>query len=63
MKDIAVKCVQYGNSGTEIATNERTIYEVVKAKPTKTIRNFDMGFIHSQAAQGDCKITDYRTMG
>src|ERR1700686_5518354 len=47
VKDIEIDCSHSGNSGTVIDSNVRTVYEIVKAKGSKTIRDFNMGFIHS----------------
>lgn len=57
-KDITVTCTHYAPSGTKIDSNTRTIYEIIPAKGKKTIRNFNMGFIHSQASSSSCKIDD-----
>jgi hypothetical protein len=56
LKDISIKCRHSGPSGTVIDSNERTIYELVKAKTVKPIRRFSMGFIHSQAARSGCEV-------
>jgi hypothetical protein len=56
LKDISIKCRHSGPSGTVIDSNERTIYEIVKAKTSKPIRHFSMGFIHSQAARSGCEV-------
>jgi len=58
VRDLDVTCTHYANSGTEIDSNSRTIYETVPAKGKKVVRNFSMGFIHSQAARSSCKVTD-----
>jgi hypothetical protein len=58
IKDIEIKCRHFAKSGTEIDSNSRTIYDVVKAHSTKKFRKFNMGFIHTQAAQSSCAITD-----
>jgi hypothetical protein len=58
VKDIEVTCTHYANSGTEIDSNTRTIYEAIEPKSKKVIKKFNMGFIHSQAAKSSCKITD-----
>lgn len=57
-KDITVTCTHYAPSGTEIDSNTRTIYEVVPAHGKKVIKDFNMGFIHSQAASTSCRIDD-----
>ncbi|MCE5997392.1 zinc ribbon domain-containing protein [Acinetobacter nosocomialis] len=58
IKDITVECEHYSNSKTKIDSNTRVIYEIVKAGQTKTLKEFNMGFIHSQAASSSCGITD-----
>lgn len=58
VKDIRVKCSHSAPSGTVIDSNERVIYEVIKAKKARTFREFNMGFIHSQATRSGCRITD-----
>ena len=58
VKDIKITCTHYAHSGTVIDENTRTIYEIVKAHSKRTFRNFNMGFINSQAASSNCKIID-----
>lgn len=60
IKDIEIKCTHYAKSGTQIDSNSRTIYDVVPAKSKKTIKNFNMGFIHSQSERTGCAITDLK---
>lgn len=57
VKDITIKCTHSGKSGTEIDSNSRTIYETINAKKKRTIRDFNMGFINTQAASTRCQIT------
>lgn len=56
IKDVEISCVHFGNSGTEIDRNTRTIYEVIPAGERKGVSGFNMGFIHSQAARSSCSI-------
>lgn len=58
IKDIEVTCTHFANSGTEIDSNTRTIYEFVPARGKKSIKNFNMGLIHNQAEKTSCRITD-----
>ncbi len=58
VKDIEIKCVHNAPSGTIIDSNTRTIYEIVPAHKSRTFREFDMGFIDSQASGSDCEIAD-----
>jgi hypothetical protein len=59
VKDIEIRCTHSGPSGTEIDSNTRTIYEIIPAKGKKRVREFNMGFIHSQAASSGCAIRDF----
>jgi hypothetical protein len=58
VKDIEIKFVHSAPSGTVIDSNTRTIYEIVPAHKSRTFRNFDMGFINSQASSSSCGIED-----
>lgn len=58
IKDFEITCEHYANSGTRIDSNTRTVYEVAKAHSARKFPNFNMGFIHSQASQSSCKVTD-----
>lgn len=58
VQDIELTCDHFSNSGTKIDSSTKVIYEVVKAEKSKRVRKFNMGFIHSQAASTDCKITN-----
>lgn len=57
-KDFEITCNHFAKSGTRIDSNTRTIYEIVKAHSKRTFRDFNMGFIHSQAVSSSCRITD-----
>jgi hypothetical protein len=59
VKDVKVICEHDASSGTTIDRNTRTIYELFKARSTRTIDNFSMGFVHSQAARSGCAIVDF----
>lgn len=58
IKDVTITCNYTAASGTELGSNTQTIYEVVKAKSTKSINNFNMGLIHSQTGGMRCEVTD-----
>jgi hypothetical protein len=60
VKDVEITCRHTAGSGTEIDSNTRTIYEVVKAHSKRRFPNFNMGFIHSQATKSACSITDFK---
>ncbi len=56
VKDIRIKCTHTTKSGTVIDSNTRTVYDVIEAKSKKTIRDFNMGFIHSQVDRSNCEV-------
>jgi RNA polymerase subunit RPABC4/transcription elongation factor Spt4 len=58
VKDIKIECTHYSNSGTRIDSNKSIVFELVKAKKSFLLKEFNMGFIHSQASSTSCQITD-----
>ncbi len=58
VKDVELTCDHFSNSGTHIDSNTRVIYEVIQAGKSRTFKDFDMGFIHSQAIKTRCSVTD-----
>ncbi len=58
VKDLKVRCTHSAPSGTKIDENTRTVFEVVSARSSKAIREFNMGFVHSQATRSGCQIID-----
>lgn len=58
VKDIEIECTHSANSGTKIDSNKRVAYEIFKANKNKKLKDFNMGFIHSQATSTSCSITD-----
>lgn len=59
IRDIEIQCDHYANSGTKVDSNNRTIYEIVGAKTSRTFKKFSMGFIHEQAATTNCFIKKF----
>lgn len=58
IKDFVVKCIHQGPSGTDMDRNTRTVYDVIPAGDSKTVREINLGFIHSQATTTRCEISD-----
>lgn len=56
VKDVFVRCSFYGNSGTALGQADKTIYEVIAAKKSRTFREVNLGFIHSQSARASCRV-------
>lgn len=58
VRDIEITCDSYGNSGTVIDHNKRTLYETIPAGKAKRIKAFNMGFQHTQATRASCTVTN-----
>ncbi|QUY35620.1 zinc ribbon domain-containing protein [Acinetobacter junii] len=58
IKDFTVVCEHTSNSGTKIDSNKREVFEIIKAGETRTFKEFNMGFIHTQATSSSCGVTD-----
>lgn len=58
IKDVSITCTSYGPSGTAIDTNTRTIFETFPPGKPRRIREFNMGFQHSQASSASCVVSD-----
>jgi hypothetical protein len=63
VKDIEIVCTHSAPSGTVIDSNTRTIYDLIGAGKTRVFRNFNMGFIHSQANRSSCEVVDVTRSG
>jgi hypothetical protein len=63
IKDITVTCDYDAPSGTPLGSSTRTIYEIVKAKSTKRVKDFSMGSIHPQVSTASCHIDDLSYFG
>ena len=57
VKDPEVTCTFFAASGTTLSTGTKTVYEAFKAKSSRTIRDFNFGFMHSQAKSASCRAT------
>lgn len=60
IKDIEITCKSYANSGTEIDSNNRVIYEIINQGASRQFSNFNMGFIQTQATSSKCEITNFQ---
>jgi len=58
VKDILVECSVSAPSGTSLGSTQRTVYEAIPAKSSKTVRRFNMGLINTQASRGACGVRD-----
>ncbi len=58
VKDIEITCTHFSNSGTQIDSNKRVLYEAIQPGKTFKMKKFNMGIIHSQANSSSCEVTD-----
>lgn len=58
VKDLTIECTHYSNSGTRIDSNKKTIFERIDAGKSLRVKEFSMGFIHTQASKTNCAIED-----
>lgn len=56
LKDFRISCEHMSASGTVISRTNRTIYEVVPARSTKSFRNVNMGVVNPQSKRFSCQI-------
>jgi hypothetical protein len=56
LKDVEIECLNYAPSGTTIDANYKTIYQLIPAHKTRTIREFNMGFLNPQTSESACIV-------
>lgn len=56
VKDVEILCVQGAPSGTPVGTSHHVLYEVFRADREKTVKDFDLGFVHRQTATVGCAL-------
>lgn len=58
MKDIKIRFIYSGDSGTELNESIETVYKIVNPKSTLKVRDFNAGFKHSQATACRAEIIE-----
>lgn len=58
IKDVQLTCKHSSNSGTQIDRNQKVIFEKIEPGKSFKLKDFSMGFIHSQATSTGCAVTD-----
>lgn len=61
VNDIEITCTSYAPSGTAIDKNTRVLYEEIATGKSKRVRDFNMGFQHTQSQTVACQVTDIFT--
>jgi hypothetical protein len=62
VKDVVVTCKHSANSGTQIDSNTRTVYEVIQRKSYASVVDMNMGFIHGEAVKSKCIVVGYSSI-
>ncbi|WP_454914981.1 hypothetical protein [Xanthobacter sediminis] len=60
VRDPVISCSFYGKSGTLIDIATETIYEPIKGKSSRRIKDFNFGFIAKQADGMNCRVLNAR---
>lgn len=60
VKNVTITCGHTSNSGTLIDANSKILYEIVSANGYHFERDFNFGFIDSQANRTRCIVTDFQ---
>jgi hypothetical protein len=55
ISDLRISCQTSGPSGTVISSPSTVLYERIEAGKTRTFRDVNLGFIHSQSARASCR--------
>lgn len=56
LKDFQITCSILGNSGSEIGSVSRTLYETVEARSSKSFKRLNMGFVDQQLSTFRCAV-------
>jgi hypothetical protein len=56
VKDVGVRCYFSGKSGTQLSSNNHTIFDTIPAKAKKAFNEVNVGFINSQSATASFNI-------
>jgi hypothetical protein len=56
VKDVAIVCTFYGNSGTELGFRTHTLYEIIRPADRRSFSGVNIGFIPSQSSKGGCEV-------
>lgn len=58
LKDFHITCVGKGRSGSDVDRNSITLYEIVSARRTRTIRDVNMGLVNPQVVSTTCTVDE-----
>jgi hypothetical protein len=56
VKDVGIRCYFSGKSGTQLSSNNHTIFDTIPAKAKKAFKEVNVGLIDSQSATASCNV-------
>jgi hypothetical protein len=56
VKDFGIICEFYAKSGTKLGSGLAAIYDTIDAGKTRTFRDQNIGFVHSQSSGASCRL-------
>lgn len=59
VKDFLIECRIYGASNTELELKKQTIFEILKPKEKKIVKEINLGFVNKQMANYGCQLDDF----
>lgn len=59
IKDVVIDCDYIAPSGTIIGRQRAAIFDIIRAKSTRTFEQFKVGYAPPQAQQAACTIVDF----
>ena len=60
VNDIEISCDEIDPNGTLLGSTSRTIFNVIDPHGSKTVIDFDMGYIHSQTKSTRCSVSKFQ---
>lgn len=59
IRDIAISCQFFAPSGTMVGNTTQTVYRSVAAGKTISVKDLNLGFVHSQAIKMACQTAGF----
>lgn len=59
VKDVVISCRHLANSGTQVDSVSRTVYEYIAAGGYHAVPKINLGFIHSATSESQCRVTNF----
>jgi hypothetical protein len=59
VKDVEIECSFYGNSGTLLDNQTKTVFDIFKSKRRKKVPRLNMGIVDAQSRTCNCYVKDF----